>query len=176
MKQLDAIKLISSMNFDELLAVKAKVEAAYRGADFGGAPAIDCLPGATGVALCKRLKVQKVFVAGLEVTATRSEPWPPNTVTLQETPKRPGLGEVSGRDGWLPPLRAAKSSSPTSPSIESANALSCLASAHSFCRENPRFRLLPGSDGSTPTLCSGGVPSLARGHPKRTGWRACPDT
>ena len=28
MKQLDAIKLISSMNFDELLAVKAKVEAA----------------------------------------------------------------------------------------------------------------------------------------------------
>jgi DNA-binding protein H-NS len=28
MKQLDAIKLISSMNFDELLAIKAKVEAA----------------------------------------------------------------------------------------------------------------------------------------------------
>jgi DNA-binding protein H-NS len=28
MKQLDAIKLIGSMNFDELLAVKAKVEAA----------------------------------------------------------------------------------------------------------------------------------------------------
>jgi len=28
MKQLDATKLISSMNFDELLAVKAKVEAA----------------------------------------------------------------------------------------------------------------------------------------------------
>jgi hypothetical protein len=85
-------------------------------------------------------------VAGLEVTATRSEPWPPNTVTLQIL-KRPGPGEVSGRDGWLQPSRAAKSSSPTSQSIESADALSCLASAESFCRENSRFRLLPGMMG-----------------------------
>jgi len=81
------------------------------------------------------------FVAALEVTATRSEPWPPNIVTLQIL-KRPGPGEVSGHDGWLQPLRGAKRSSPTSQSIESANDLSCLASVDSFSRENSRFRLL----------------------------------